>query len=127
MAEIIEKKVVERTSDEPQSDEIIQTSTTNTEANYAVSKIVQIVYYITGLIIAILGIRFVLQLLGASRGSTFVDLIYSITEPLVAPFYGIFQNAISYGNARLELESLFAMIVYLLVGWAIANLFRLIR
>ena len=99
MAEIIEKKVVERTSDEPQSDEIIQTSTTNTEANYAVSKIVQIVYYITGLIIAILGIRFVLQLLGASRGSTFVDLIYSITEPLVAPFYGIFQNAISYGNA----------------------------
>ena len=54
MAEIIEKKVVERTSDEPQSDEIIQTSTTSTEANYAVSKIVQIVYYITGLIIAIL-------------------------------------------------------------------------
>ena len=85
----------------------------------------KVVYFIVGVIVALLGIRFVLQLLGASEASGFVNFIYRLTEPLVAPFYGIFQTTVAYGAARLELESVVAMVIYTLIGWGIASLIRL--
>lgn len=128
MAEVTERTVVDDqvVDEQPQ---VVRTTTTETTdpQTRATSKAVQFVYYVLGILLAVLGLRFILQLLGASRASGFVDFIYSITEPFVAPFYGVFQTTINYGTARLELETLLAMLVYSLIAWGIANLFRLAR
>ena len=127
MEEVVEKRVVNHEPVADQAD-VVQTTTTQTDTDvHPANKAVQVVYYLIGLLLAVLGLRFILQLLGASQSSGFVNFIYTTTEPFVAPFYGVFQTTISYGTARLELEALLAMLVYILVGWAIANLFRLAR
>ncbi|KKP42417.1 MAG: hypothetical protein UR31_C0015G0017 [Parcubacteria group bacterium GW2011_GWA2_33_14] len=83
---------------------------------------IQIVWYLLGLIEALLGLRFVLKLLGANPFSEFVSFIYNISHPLVAPFLGVF-NRVQIQGVILEWESLIAMLVYFFVAWAIINLF----
>ena len=125
MAETIQREKYETDQIGDQT-EVVRTTSTGPEASTRpANKLIQLVYFVVGVIVALLGIRFVLQLLGASEASGFVSLIYRLTEPLVAPFYGVFQTTVAYGAARLELESIVAMIVYLLIGWGIASLVRL--
>lgn len=49
-----------------------------------------IIYAIGGLLEAVIGLRFVLRLLGANPDAAFVRWIYDVSTPLVAPFAGIF-------------------------------------
>lgn len=90
-------------------------------------KVERIIYFITGALMVLLGARVVLSLLGANRGNAFAELIYGITYPLVAPFFGLFGYEFEYGVNRLEIETLFAMAVYATVGWGIAKLIRIAR
>lgn len=83
----------------------------------------RIVYYIAGVLVSLLAIRFVLSLLGANRTNGFADLIYGITYPFVAPFFGLFNYEVVYGQgARLEAGTLVAMLVYWLIAVAIVKL-----
>lgn len=83
------------------------------------------VWWVVGLIDTLIAIRFILKLLGASTVSGFVQFIYGITEPLVAPFHGIF-NTTAVNRSELEPESIVAFIIYLLIGWGIVSLIRLL-
>jgi hypothetical protein len=85
----------------------------------------RIVWYVVGVIIALLAIRVVLLLLGANKGNAFVDFVYSLSGIFAAPFYGIFSYEPSYGISTLEISSLVAMAVYALIGWGVAKLFTL--
>lgn len=82
----------------------------------------RVIWYITGILLALLAFRFVLSLLGANRGNPFADFIYSVTYPFVAPFFGLFGYSVRYGVARFEIETLVAMAVYALVAYAIVKL-----
>lgn len=87
----------------------------------------RVVYGILGIILALLALRFVFLLLGANPQSGFVDALYRVSEPLVWPFYGIFNNAdisAGYGNAHFESASLVAAGVYALIGWIISYFIR---
>ena len=125
MPQVTEQQTVEQ----DQVGDTVQTthSTTLEDAGtrHTLNKGIQVVWYIAGIIEALLAIRLVLQFLGASPASQFVDFIYRLTEPLVAPFYGIFQTTYEYGTSRLDLETLVAMAIYALIAWGIANLLRL--
>lgn len=83
-----------------------------------------IVYYILNILEALLLIRFALMLLGANPGAGFTSMIYAITNPLVAPFRGIFPAQASSG-AVLEWSTIIAMIVYALIAYAIVQLLRI--
>jgi hypothetical protein len=85
----------------------------------------RIVYYIAGIIVALLAFRIVLLLLAANQGSPFVDFIYSISGFFAWPFYGIFSYQPSYGQSTFEMSSIVAIIVYALVAMAIAKLLML--
>ena len=87
----------------------------------AAHRIVQLVYWIFGLIEGLILIRFILKALGANPSAGFAQFIYGITAPLVAPFYGLFGNPSAQGSV-LELHSIVALIVYGLVAWLIAKL-----
>lgn len=87
----------------------------------------RIVYYIAGVIISILAIRFVLSLLGANRGNGFADFIYGVSYPFVAPFFGLFGYDVQYGVSRFEIETLFAMAIYALLAYGIVKMIRITR
>ncbi|MBC7746445.1 YggT family protein [Pedobacter sp.] len=84
----------------------------------------RVVYYLGGALLALLGLRFLLALLGAAEGSGFVDFIYGLSAVFVAPFFGIFGEP-TYGASQLETSTLVAIIVYALLTVGIAKLFTI--
>ena len=87
----------------------------------AAHRVVQLVYWVFGLIEGLILIRFILKALGANPSAGFAQFIYGITAPLVAPFIGLFGNPSAQGSV-LELHSITALIVYGLLAWLIAKL-----
>jgi len=90
------------------------------------TRIERVIWYIVALLEALIAIRFFMKLLGASYSADFVRFMYGMTAPLVAPFRGIFQTSGS-GSYVLEPESLIAMAIYLLIGWGVVTLIRIMR
>jgi uncharacterized membrane protein YciS (DUF1049 family) len=83
---------------------------------------IQIVWYLVGLIEALLIFRFILKLLGANPNSGFVSFTYGITQFLAAPFLTIFSKT-QIQSITFEWTTLLAMIVYWFIAWAIVKLF----
>lgn len=78
----------------------------------------QVVWYILGLIEALLAFRFILKLLGANPAAGFTNFIYSVTYPFAAPFLSVFRVTQVSGSV-LEWTTLLAMVVYWLVALGI--------
>ena len=83
-----------------------------------------VVGLIVGVIEVLIAGRFLGKLLGASSQSSFVGFIYGVTDPMVAPFRGIFANSGSSNNV-FEPAALVAMLLFALVGWGIVVLIRI--
>lgn len=86
----------------------------------------QVVWYILGLIEALLAIRFILKFLGANASATFTSLIYGLTYPFAAPFLGVFRITRIVGST-IEWTTLLAMLVYWLLAVGIIRLFLMGR
>ena len=87
----------------------------------------RVISFIGGLIVTLLGLRFVLSLLGANRDNAFASLIYGLSHPFVAPFFGLFNYREQFGVSRFEMETLVAMAFWALVTWGLAYLVSLGR
>jgi uncharacterized protein YggT (Ycf19 family) len=85
---------------------------------------VSVALLIGGVVVSVIAIRFVLELLGASTGATFTTFAYAVTEPLVAPFQGIFPTPARHGFL-FDGAALLAIVVYLLVTWGVVALVRI--
>lgn len=77
---------------------------------------------LAGILLVILGFRFVLALAGANPANGFVNTISVSWWPFAAPFYGMLVS-----SSRFELYTLFAMAVYALVAWGLMHLLRIGR
>lgn len=86
----------------------------------------RVIWFITGLICVIIATRFVFLLLGANPGAAFTDFVYALSAPFVAPFVGIFGEP-TYGRSILEISSLVAIAVYVLIAWGITKLLTIKR
>lgn len=100
---------------------INDTNSFNSSSTKPLYRGTQIVWYIIGLLEAILAFRFVLKLLGANAGAGFTSFIYGITQPFAAPFLSVFKITKVEGSI-FEWTTLLAMLVYWLIAMAIANL-----
>lgn len=87
----------------------------------------RVIYLLGGILITLLALRVLLSLLGANRENAFADLIYGITYPFVAPFFGLFGYTVQYGVSRFEIETLVAIVVYLALTAMLAWLVTLGR
>jgi uncharacterized protein YggT (Ycf19 family) len=67
-------------------------------------------------------VRFTFKLLGANATQPFVSAIYGITEPLVAPFRGIFAQP--DGTPIVEIATLLSIVFFVLVAALIVALVR---
>ena len=81
----------------------------------------QIVWYVFGLLEAILAFRFVLKLLGANAEAGFSSFIYGISQPFASPFLSVFQISKVEGSI-FEWTTILAMIVYWLIAIGIAKI-----
>ncbi|MBU1292744.1 YggT family protein [Patescibacteria group bacterium] len=81
----------------------------------------QAVWYLLGLLEALLAFRFVLKLLGANPGAGFTDFIYSVTYPFTLPFSTVFGVSQVAGNV-FEWTTLLAMVVYWLIAIGLLKL-----
>ena len=81
--------------------------------------------FIIGAIDIVIAARFLGKLFGASAQSAFVNLIYQVSGPMVAPFSGIFGDTGSKTNT-FETASLVALVVYAVIGWGLVVLIRII-
>jgi uncharacterized protein YggT (Ycf19 family) len=83
----------------------------------------QAVWYILGIIEALLAFRFIFKLLGANPGAGFTSFIYNVTYPFAQPFRYVFNNSSVVDGSVFEWTTLLAMAVYWIIALAIIKLF----
>jgi YGGT family len=128
---VVEQEVVKQETTTPVAtaastgtNRISRTSVTSVRTGDSYDRIIQGIWLVTSVVAVMLGIRFLLKLLGGSSQAGFVTFMYNITQPLVAPFHGIFNTTVQ-GRSILEPESLVAIVIYALIGWGIVSMIRL--
>lgn len=85
---------------------------------------VAVVNYILGIAEVLLSLRFIFRLFGASPDATFTNVVYAITDPLMAPFASIARGTLRDG-AVLDWSILVAMAIYALIAWAVVRLIEI--
>jgi hypothetical protein len=88
-------------------------------------KVTQFIWLLLGILEAVIALRICLKLIGANPESPIVALIYAFTHLFLFPFNGLVESPTA-GNMVLEISSMFAMLIYGLVGWAVERLVWLI-
>jgi len=88
------------------------------EQRIATFKATQVIWLLLGLLEAAIALRVVFKLIAVNPGNPFAGLLYNVTNLFVAPFASLVGSPAA-GGMVLEVSSIIAMIVYLLVGWAI--------
>jgi uncharacterized protein YggT (Ycf19 family) len=95
----------------------------------SVNWLANVIWFIVGLMSILLIVRFILLAVGASETVGFSQLIYGLTDWMVAPFLGIFGQSFTYpgsaGTGVIEFESLLAIVVYVIIGWILVKLAQL--
>jgi hypothetical protein len=88
-------------------------------------KATQLIWLLLGILEALIVLRIGLKLIGANPDSPIVALIYGLTSLFLFPFTGLVSSP-TYGNMVLELSSMFAMLIYALIAWAVERIVWLI-
>jgi hypothetical protein len=112
------------------SDDVVEEDTAPATGSYAQSVLSQIIWFVAGVITVLIALRFILAALGANPGNTFVNFIYDVSRPLVAPFFGMFHynNVYIQGTgSHFEIYTLLAMVVYLAAAWILSSLVNIGR
>ena len=88
---------------------------------YATFKATQLIWLLLTLLEAVLALRVVFKLIGVNAANPFATLLYGFTHFFVAPFASL-TGAPSAGGMVLEISTIIAMIVYLLIAWALERI-----
>jgi uncharacterized protein YggT (Ycf19 family) len=80
-----------------------------------------IIYTILGVVDVMIILRVLFKALAANADAGFTSFVYGVTDPLVAPFQGIFGTPQASNGSVFELSSVVAIVVYALVAWVIVQ------
>jgi hypothetical protein len=80
-----------------------------------------------GILIGLIVLRVILLALGANEGNALVDGIYGISEPLVAPFRGVFSldEVRPTGVSVIDIAALVAIVGWSLIALVIMAILRI--
>lgn len=84
-------------------------------------KATQLIWLLLGVLEALIALRIGLKLVGANPESLIVAAIYGVTYIFLFPFEGLITSPAN-GNFILELSSVFAMLLYGLLAWAVERI-----
>lgn len=77
--------------------------------------------------VVLLGLRVFLLAFSANTVAPFVDFIYRTSADFLEPFRGIFPPRPISETGYLDVAALFAIIIYLLLGWGFSSLVNYIQ
>jgi hypothetical protein len=95
------------------------------ERRMQASQITRVIWGSLVLLEVMLGLRFLLKLVGANAASGFGTLVYGTTELFVMPFTGLLSYW-SAGESILEVTTLVAMGIYALLVWGIVRVLSMV-
>ena len=88
-------------------------------------QILRLIWGVLALLEILLGLRFLLKLIGGNGASVFGALVYGSTDFFVAPFVGLLPFW-SAGDMILEVTTLVAMGIYALVFWGFVRVMGMV-
>ena len=97
----------------------VSTETTRGGSIWTATRVIALVFTVLEVLLLV---RFTLKLLAANAEQPFVSAIYGITEPLVAPFRGIFAQP--DGTPVVEIATILAVIFFVLLAALIVAIVR---
>jgi hypothetical protein len=89
-------------------------------------KATQLIWLLFGILEVLIALRIGLLLIGANPNSPIVALIYGLTYLFLFPFTGLISSPTAGSSMVLELSSMFAMLIYGLIAWAMERVVWLI-
>lgn len=104
--------------------EVVSTETELDRAR-GLARVSQVIDYLFYLIYGIITLEILLDLMGARRDNGFRNFIDALSSPLLAPFEALVPSLTS-GRFRLQLSYVFALVVYLLLHFAINAFLRML-
>jgi uncharacterized protein YggT (Ycf19 family) len=90
--------------------------------DYRMSVAERVIWFVAGVIISVLALRFVFALLGANPNNAIANFIYTVSHPFVAPFFSLFRYNYAAGASRFEIYTLVAIVIYSLIAAGLARL-----
>lgn len=81
----------------------------------------KVIYTIFSIIEGFLVFRILFLLFGANRDNLISKFIYGISNPLVAPFEGLFAS-LRYGRFVISLNTIIALVFYSIAGFIIIEI-----
>jgi uncharacterized PurR-regulated membrane protein YhhQ (DUF165 family) len=81
-----------------------------------------VIKFFFGILEALLVLRLLLRFFGANAANGFVSWVYATTQPIVAPFQGIFANPVLSGAFVIEFATLLAILVYGIIAYLVSEL-----
>ncbi len=90
--------------------------------NSAIARVVNITYFLFGMLELLLAVRVILHLVGANADNGFANFIYGLSAPFVALFVSLLKNPVLTTTSVLEVTTIIAMIVYAMLAWLIGRL-----
>lgn len=96
-----------------------------TDNQVVLQKVARFIWWVTGVLESLIGLRVILKMMAANPNNAFASFIYSLTDLFLWPFSGLTATPSADGIV-LEISSVIAMIVYLLLAWMLVELFALI-
>ena len=95
------------------------------EGRVASFKATQLIWLLLGILEAALGLRFIFKLVGVNAANPFASFLYAVTNLFVAPFASL-TGAPAAGRMVFEFSTLIAMIIYVLLAWALERIIYVI-
>ena len=92
---------------------------------FAVGKLNDYLQWLLMVLETILGLRFLLKMLGADPTSIFANFTFSLTDVLLVPFRGIAPTISIHINQAFEFSTIFAAVVYFLLFYALKRFLRI--
>jgi hypothetical protein len=95
------------------------------ERRMNVYQVTRLIWSILALLEIMLGLRFLLKLIGANAASGFGGFVYGTTALFVKPFAGLVSTWTS-GSSILEVNTLVAMAIYALFFWGVVRVLAMV-
>jgi len=96
-----------------------------TQRQIVLRKVTNFIWWSTGIVEGLIGLRVVLRMMAANPGNPFASFIYTLSNVFLWPFQTLVNNPSSEGVV-LEVSSVIAMMVYLLLAWVVVELLWLL-
>lgn len=101
--------------------------TTYVEERSPLAGVRRVVALVFAVLVGLIALRVILLALGANEGNALVDGIYSVTEPLVAPFRGVFSmdEVRPTGTSAIDIAAIVAIVGWSLIALVITAILRI--